>query len=117
MELAPLLLLKLTLVFYVGGSLAALICWRREKLGSLLTFGSAAIGGLCGMSAAFLSLAGYAGQPNPHWEFLGSAIPYLKFSARFYTLSGFSVLIVSILALALSVFSIGYDEDKKRGQR
>src|SRR5439155_14036205 len=71
-------------------------------------FGSAALAALCGVCAAIAFLAGGAGRPDIYWHFLESAVPYLRFSVRLDPLSAFFVLIVSLLALALSVYSLGY---------
>src|ERR1043166_1479844 len=98
-------ILRLVLGCYLLGGLAALTCWRREKLANLLGFGSAALGGLCGVWASVAFLAGGAGRAVPRWEFLQSSIPYLKFSIRFDPLAAFFVLIVSLLGLALSIYS------------
>ena len=108
MEDLPTFLLNLTLWAYVIGGLAALAGWRSDKLANLLAFGSSALGGLCGVCAAVAFLAGGATGRDHHWEFLKSGLPYLKFSVRLDSLSAFFLLIVSLLALAISVYSIGY---------
>src|ERR1041385_4219701 len=104
----PILLLTGTLCAYVIGALTAVLCWQREKLANLLAFGSSTLGGLCGVCASVGFLAGGTTAGGPHWEVLGSGVPYLKFSVRLDPLSAFFVLIVSLLALALSIYSIGY---------
>ena len=102
------LLLTLALWGYVTGSLAGLVCWRREKLANLFSFGSAALAALCGIGASVVCLAGSATSFEIRWEFLESAVPYLKFSVRLDPLSAFFLLIVSSLGLALSIYSFGY---------
>ena len=108
MEELPLPLLTLTLWGYVIGSLAGLICWRREKLANFLSFGNAALAALCGGCASVVCLAGDATLLDLRWDFLGSAVPYLRFSVRLDPLSAFFLLIVSLLGFALSIYSIGY---------
>src|SRR5438445_8260038 len=108
MEELPLPLLTLTLWGYVIGSLAGLICWRREKLANFLSFGNAALAALCGGCASVVCLAGDATLLDLRWDFPGSAVPYLRFSVRLDPLSAFFLLIVSLLGLALSIYSIGY---------
>jgi len=108
MEQLPMLLLTLTLWGYVTGILAGLVCWRRARLANLLAFGSSSLAGLCGLCASVAFLAGGNGPRDQYWEILNSGIPYLKFSVRLDPLSAFFVLIVSLLALALSIYSFGY---------
>src|SRR6266511_3723280 len=108
MEQLPMLLLTLALWGYVTGILAGLVCWRRARLANLLAFGSSSLAGLCGLCASVAFLAGGNGPRDQYWEILNSGIPYLKFSVRLDPLSAFFVLIVSLLALALSIYSFGY---------
>jgi len=102
------LLLTLTLWGYVIGALAGLLCWQREKLANLLSFGSASLAALCGVYASVVFLLGGAASFSIRWDFLESAVPYLKFSVRLDPLSAFFLLIVSSLGLALSIYSFGY---------
>src|SRR5438105_1093353 len=102
------LLPTLTLWGYVIGALAGLLCWQREKLANLLSFGSASLAALCGVYASVVFLLGGAASFSIRWDFLESAVPYLKFSVRLDPLSAFFLLIVSSLGLALSIYSFGY---------
>src|SRR5437867_6856082 len=108
MQGLPKFLLTLTLCGYVAGGLAGVCCWRREKLGNLLSFGIATLAALFGVGASLVLLAGDASSFDTRWHFLQSAIPYLKFSVRLDPLSGFFVLVASLLGLALSIYSLGY---------
>jgi len=108
MEGLPMLLLTLTLWGYVIGALAGLLCWQREKLANLLSFGSATLAALGGLGASVVCLVGDATSFSIRWDFLESAVPYLKFSVRLDPLSAFFLLIVSSLGLALSIYSFGY---------
>ena len=108
MEGLPMLLLTLTLWGYVIGALAGLLCWQREKLANLLSFGSATLAALGGLCASVVCLVGDATSFSIRWDFLESAVPYLKFSVRLDPLSAFFLLIVSSLGLALSIYSFGY---------
>ncbi len=108
MEELPSHLLTLALGSYAIGCLAALVCWSNDKLANLFAFGSSTLAGLGGVCASVALLAGGAtGREHP-WEFLSSGLPYLKFSVRLDPLSAFFVLIVSLLGLALSIYSFGY---------
>ena len=67
------LLLTLTLWGYVIGALAGLLCWQREKLANLLSFGSASLAALCGVYASVVFLLGGAASFSIRWDFLESA--------------------------------------------
>src|SRR5439155_23813060 len=47
-------------------------------------------------------------EASPRIQVLPSLIPYVQFSARLDALSMFFILIVSLVGLALSIYSLGY---------
>ncbi|HEU0009017.1 MAG TPA: proton-conducting transporter membrane subunit, partial [Verrucomicrobiae bacterium] len=112
MSLQPATLLQLSLCGYGLGAVAGLMFLQRERLANLFSFGAASLSGGCGMLAALLFLTGGDGAPARQIELLPSLIPYFRFTvpytARLDALGAFFVLLVSLLALALSTYSLGY---------
>jgi hydrogenase-4 component B len=107
-SLAPLLWLKAALLAYLLGAIGSLLGLGRERIANVLGFGCAATGGLLGIGAAILALASPAGTAPAPIELWPSLIPYIRFTVKLDPLGAFFVLIVSALALALSIYSIGY---------
>jgi hydrogenase-4 component B len=101
-------LLAISLYGYVIGTIFALCFQRHEKLAGNLSFGSAALSSLCGGFAAVLFLAGGAGQPAPQFEVFPSSMPFIHFVVRMDALSAFFLLLVSLLGLSISIYSLGY---------
>src|SRR5688572_8175826 len=101
-------LLNISLVAYVIGAAAGLLFIRSERLANLFGFGSGAIAGLCGVIASVLSLLTGAPGRNESLQVLPALIPYVEFTIRPGALGLFFVLMVSLLALALSIYSLGY---------
>jgi hydrogenase-4 component B len=101
-------LLQLGLIGYVVGAVAGLLFLRSEKAANLFAFGAGAIAALCGTVASVLSLAAGAATTNASVQLLPSLIPYVQFTVRADPLGLFFTLIVSLLGLALSVYSLGY---------
>ena len=107
MNTQPATLLVASLCGYVIGAMAGLLFLRHEKLANLFSFGAAALSGLSGLLAALVFLAGGA-VPLPQIELLHSLTPFIHFTARLDALGAFFLLIVSLLSLALSIYSLGY---------
>ncbi|HWW01262.1 MAG TPA: hydrogenase 4 subunit B [Candidatus Acidoferrum sp.] len=106
--MSPAVLLQLTLCGYGLGALMSLLSLRRARLANLLGFGAAALAGLAGMAAA-LRLLLRAGEPGAvGFELWPSLVPYVRLTVKLDPLGAFFVLIVSLLAVALSVYSFGY---------
>ncbi len=101
-------LLNLGLLGYVLGAGAGLLFFRAEKLASLVAFSFASLGALSGAVACASALATGRATTNPSFELLTSLVPSVRFTARLDPLGAFFGLIVSLLGLALSVYSIGY---------
>jgi hydrogenase-4 component B len=108
MDLPITWLLKATLWAYVAGGVAGLLCLRRERLANVFAFGAASVAAICGLLAAVVFLKSGAGAERVQFDLLPSLIPYVQFSVRLDPLSAFFLLIVSALALALSLYSLGY---------
>jgi len=107
MDQLPHTLLMLTLLGYVAGALAGLVFLRAERAANYFAFGCAALGALGGVIASAWALATGA-VVAPSLQLLPSLIPYIKFTIRLDPLGLFFTLIVSLLGLALSIYSLGY---------
>jgi hydrogenase-4 component B len=107
MDQLPHTLLMLTLLGYVAGALAGLVFLRAERLANYFTFGCAALGALGGVVASVCALASGA-VAAPSVQLLPSLIPYLKFTIRLDPLGLFFTILVSLLGLAISIYSLGY---------
>src|SRR5881628_524734 len=101
-------LLNLSLLLYVAGAVAGLLCLRFEKAANLLSFGCASLAGLCGAIACVSVLASGAAVANPSVALFPSLVPYVQFTVRLDPLGAFFGLIVSLLGVALSLYSLGY---------
>src|SRR6266568_9635453 len=101
-------LLNLSLLGYLIGTAAGLLFLRQEKLANLFSFGCAALAALAGLIACVASLATGAAVSAPRVQLLPSLIPYVQFTGRLDPLAAFFGLIVSLLGLALSIYSLGY---------
>lgn len=108
MEDLPLTLMTLNLLGYVVGIVAGLVFLRSERLANLFGFGCAALGAFCGVISGVVSLAGGAARANTSVELFASLVPYVQFTVRQDALGAFFGLIVSLLGLALSLYSLGY---------
>ncbi len=102
------ILLNLGLLGYVVGAAAGLLFLRREKAANLFAFGCASLAALCGVVSCAASLATGAASANQTFVLFPSLIPYVQFTMRLDPLGAFFGLIVSLLGLALSVYSLGY---------
>jgi hydrogenase-4 component B len=101
-------LLNLGLLGFVAGAGAGLLAFRFERAANIFSFGCASVAALCGVIFSVFSLATGAAAANQSVELFPSLIPYVQFSVRADPLSVFFTLIVSLLGLALSLYSLGY---------
>jgi hydrogenase-4 component B len=104
----PIFLLNFCLWLYVTGAAAGLLFLRFEKSANIFSFGCAALASLCGVIACVTALATGATAANQTFELLPSLVPYVEFTVRLDSLGAFFGLIVSLLGLALSIYSFGY---------
>ena len=108
MILSPTPLLIASLCAYAVGAVAGLLCLRREKLAAAFSFGVAALAGLCGLLAGLLILAGAPANPEGPFDLLPPLISNLRFTVRLDALGAFFLVIVSLLGVAISIYSVGY---------
>ncbi len=104
----PATLLTIALWAYVAGIAGALLFQRAERLANGIGFGLAALGGFCGVLACASALATGAATASPSYELFPSLIPFVRFSVHADALGCFFGLIVSLLGVALSIYSLGY---------
>src|ERR1043166_6657800 len=102
----PATLLTASLTAYVVGSVAGLLFLRREKAANVFAFGCASLAALCAAIACVLALTSGATAANQSLDLFPSLIPYVRFTVRLDPLGLFFGLIVSLLGLALSVYSL-----------
>ncbi len=102
------LLLKLALATYATGILASLAAARSERVANFVAFGAASLGGVLGLGAAVAVLAAAGPGPGGAFELWPSGIPYLKLTVKLDALGAYFLLLVSLLAAAVSIYSFGY---------
>ncbi len=110
MDQLPLILIKLTYWGYCAGALVGLLLWRKDKLAGLFSFGCSTFGSLFGIVACLRIMLAGQGAAVQTVQLLPSSVPYLSFTLCLDPLGLFFTLIVSVLGLALSVYSVGYAE-------
>jgi hydrogenase-4 component B len=114
MTLNPATLLILSLCGYAGGAGAGLVFARRERLANVTSFSAAALAGAIGILSAIALLSPGSGiqqfedSTTPDLILLPSSIPEMELTVRLDPLGAFFLLIVSLLAVALSIYSLGY---------
>src|SRR5205809_1815656 len=108
MENLPQFLLSLALGGYALGSVCGLLCLRHEQAANGLAFGLASASALGGIGAALAFLLGGPATPAVTFNLLPTLIPYVQFAVRLDALGAFFVLVLSVVALAISIFSLGY---------
>jgi len=90
------------------GILGSLLCLRRDRLANFVAFGGASVASLCGLLAAVLALAGGAARGAVAFELGPAVIPSVSLAVKLDALSAFFLLVVSVVGLALSIYSLGY---------
>lgn len=99
-------LLKAALALYGFGIVTGLLAVRRERLANLLAFGSAILGGFCGVGAALTALL--SSESAAPFELWHSLIPYLQVTVKLDPLGAFFLMVLSFLTIGLSTYSLGY---------
>src|SRR5439155_2473729 len=99
-------LLEIGLLGYAGGTAAGLLFWRWATFANIFAFGLASLASLCAAISSISSLITVG--PTRTASVLPMLIPYVQFTIRADPLGLFFVLIVSLLGLALSIYSLGY---------
>jgi hydrogenase-4 component B len=98
--------LRMAVWGYGIGLAAALVLVRREALAGFLSFAAATAAAAAGILASVLFLVN--GAPTAKLDLLPSLLPYVQFSIQLDPLSAFFLMVVSILGLAISIFSLSY---------
>lgn len=101
-------LLKLTFCVYAAAGVVSLATVRWQRAANLLGFGGAIAGGICGIGAAVSGLMGAGAVNAPSFKLWTSLVPYVQLTVRLDPLGAFFLLIVSLLAVALACYSLGY---------
>lgn len=104
----PATLLIVAFWAYAAALVGGVLFLGRERLATGICFGLAALGALSGLLGAGLFLADGGGHPEPQFALFPSQIPFIRFSVRLDALSAFFLLLVSLLGLAISTYSLGY---------
>src|SRR5579864_4506439 len=107
-QLSPSLLLKAALWTYAIGGAGSLLLMRRDKLANFAGFGGALIASLFGLASALLFLLPGGAQSPSSFELWNSLIPYVRLSIKLDALGAFFLLLLSFMAAALSIYSLGY---------
>ena len=98
-------LLQVCLGSYVVGTAASFALTRFPRAASLTGFSGAQIGGLAGVLASLTSLTQGA---SPAWTIFPAATPLVRFSVHLDPLAAFFMLVISLLGVAISIYSYGY---------
>src|SRR3989344_2838756 len=101
-------LLKLALLGYAAGGVMGLLFLRREKLANIFSFGCASLASVFGVVSCVMSLAIVAAGSASQFRLRPSLVPYIQYTVRLDPLAAFFGMIVSLLGLALSIYSLGY---------
>ncbi|RPI13225.1 MAG: hydrogenase 4 subunit B, partial [Acidobacteriales bacterium] len=92
------------LTAYLAGALAGLACIRRPAPARVLAFGLALVGALLQTAASLMALLQAS---SPSWN-LPCGVALFSWTVRLDPLSAFFGLALGVLAVSVSVFSLGY---------
>src|SRR5579859_39450 len=106
-QLSSATLLKAALWAYLIAGAGSLLALRAQKLANLIGFGGAIFGGLCGIGASLRFLIG-GGDSTDSFDLWNSLVPYVRLAVKLDALGAFFLLILSVLVVALSIYSLGY---------
>jgi hydrogenase-4 component B len=98
-------LLPISLWAYAVSAMASFALTRFPRMASLAGFSGAWIGALAGCWASFTFLSR---GTSPAFTLLPAATPLVRFSIQLDPLAAFFTLVVSLLGLAISIYSYGY---------
>ncbi|MGH7967265.1 MAG: hydrogenase 4 subunit B [Limisphaerales bacterium] len=105
---SPSLLLQLTLGMYVLGGVGSLLACRQPKAANWIGSGFAALAGASGVAASLRTLLSGTNHGSPGFELWQSLVPYVRLTVQLDALGAFFVLVVSLLAVGLSIYALGY---------
>lgn len=106
MEHSSQLLLAVCLLSYAVAAGLGLLLQRKPVVATAFSFGLGTVGGVAGLLAAIAKLV--FGEDVASFAILPSGVPFIEFTVRLDSLGAFFLLVISLLALALSVYSLGY---------
>jgi len=98
-------LFRICLSAYGVGAVSSFGLTRFPRMASLAGFSGALIGSLAGCLAA---LTGMNPGASPALTILPASMPLFRFSVQLDPLAAFFTLVISLLGLALSIYSYGY---------
>ncbi|HOX03587.1 MAG TPA: hydrogenase 4 subunit B [Candidatus Paceibacterota bacterium] len=104
----PSTLLLLALCAYAAGMAGALVFRRAERLANGIGFGLASAGGTLGLASFVSALASGSCATAGSIQLVPSLIPFVRFSIRADPLGCFFGMTISLLAVAIGIYSIGY---------
>src|SRR5690242_11345782 len=106
MEHSSQFFVAICLLSYAAAAGIALLLQKQDRLATLSAFGLGSVGAIAGLLAAIARL----GFDDDRYSFpiLPSGVPFIQFTVRLDALGAFFLLVVSLLSLALSVYSLGY---------
>jgi hydrogenase-4 component B len=107
MDFSPGVLLGLAMAGYALGAVGGLMFWKRPREAGWWSFGCALAAAACGALAAVSALTGGAAGAGWKGEF-PSLIGCVPMTLRLDALGAFFVLVVSLLGVAVSLYSPGY---------
>ena len=107
-QLSPALLLKAALWMYLVGGVGSLLLMKRERLANYASFGAALIAGLFTLAASLLFLLSPAPISSFAFSLWTPLIPYLHLTVQLDALGAYFLLVLSVLTIALSIYSVGY---------
>ncbi|MEI7727979.1 MAG: hydrogenase 4 subunit B [Verrucomicrobiota bacterium] len=99
-------LLQLGLLSYLAGALGGFVFQRMERVAHAVSFACCLLAAMGLTAASLLTLT--SGIPATGFDLCPSSLPFLRFNIRPDALGLFFVMIVSLLGVALSLFSMGY---------
>jgi hydrogenase-4 component B len=104
MNLTPIDFLLLSVLLFLGGAVLSLLCARCERLSITLAAVTGALGSLAGLAAAAPVLLAGRGM---NLAFAGP-FAFAHFTVRLDLLAALMVMVISLLALAASIYSQAY---------
>jgi len=107
MDFSPGVLLPLALTGYALAAVGGLAFWKRPRAARWWSFGGALLAAACGLWASVAALA--EGADGSSWSMeLPRLIPYIPMTLRMDALGAFFTMLVSLLGVAISLYSLGY---------
>ena len=106
MEHSSQFFLSVCLLSYAGAAGLALLFQNKERLATACSFGAGIIGASAGLLAGIARLV--FGDDRSNFRILPSGVPFIDFTVRLDALGAYFLIIVSLLAFSLSIYSLGY---------